>query len=208
MRPRCARYRAVNVSREDYPFTHQRRLAATARSFGGRRWRKGAFLSFAEPGNAGSTNPLEVVQAIAIKNGWSFEDTGGDEVVLLVRGRCTEYRVFFTWMRSLEVFHLACIFELNVPEPRRAELQQLIASINELLWFGHFDLWTSDGTVVFRQALLLVGGIPASARQCEVMLGTALDICERYFPAFQYVLANRSAREAIAAVTFATAGEA
>ena len=207
MRPRGARYRAVNVSREDYPFTHQRRLAATARSFGGRRWREGGLLSF-EQGNAGSTNPLEVVQAIAVENGWSFEDTGGDEVVLLVRGRCTEYRVFFTWMRSLEVFHLACIFELNVPEPRRAELQQLIASINELLWFGHFDLWTSDGTVVFRQALLLVGGIPASARQCEVMLGTALDICERYFPAFQYVLANRSASEAIAAVTFATAGEA
>ena len=165
-------------------------------------------MSFAELGNPGSTNPLEVVQAIAIENGWSFEDTGGDEIVLLVRGRCTEYRVFFTWMRSLEVFHLACIFELKVPEPRRAELQQLIASINELLWFGHFDLWTSDGTVVFRQALLLVGGIAVSAQQCEVMLGTALDICERYFPAFQYVLANRSASEAIAAVTFATAGEA
>jgi hypothetical protein len=208
MRPRCARYRAENISREDYPFTHQRRLAATARSFGGWRWREGALLSFAEPGNAGSTNPLEVVQAIAIENGWSFEDTGGDEILLMVRGTCTEYRVFFTWMRSLEVFHLACVFELNVPEPRGAELQQLIASINELLWFGHFDLWTSDGTVVFRQALLLVGGIPASARQCEVMLGSALDICERYFPAFQYVLANRSANEAIAAVTFATAGEA
>jgi hypothetical protein len=208
MRPRCIRFRAGNVLREDYPFTRQRRLAATARSFGGWRWREGAFLSSAEPGNAGSTNPLEVVQAIANENGWSFEDTGGDEILLVVRGRCTEYRAFFSWMRSLEVFHLACVFELKVPEPRRAELQQLIASINELLWFGHFDLWTSDGTVVFRQALLLVGGIPASARQCEVMLGTALDICERYFPAFQYVLANRSASEAIAAVTFATAGEA
>jgi hypothetical protein len=96
-------------------------------------------------------------------------------------------------MRSIEVFHLACAFDLKVPEPRQAELQQLVASINEQLWFGHFDLWTPDGTVIFRQALLLVGGVTASARQCEVMLGTALDICERHYPAFQLVVANGSA---------------
>ena len=56
-------------------------------------------------------------------------------IVLLLSGQCTEYCVFFRWTRSLEIFHLACVFELRVPELRRAELQQL-ASINELLWFG------------------------------------------------------------------------
>jgi hypothetical protein len=95
-----------------------------------------------------------------------------------------------------------------VPEPRREELQQLVANINEQLWFGHFDLWTPDGTVVFRQALLLAGGITASPRQCEVMLGTALDLCERHYPAFQLVLANRSASEAMDAMIWTTVGEA
>jgi hypothetical protein len=165
-------------------------------------------LSFVESQKSEPINPLDVVQAIAIENGWSFEHAGGDEILLVVKGTYTEYKVFFSWMRSLEVFHLACVFELTTPELRRAELQQLIALINEVLWFGHFDLWTPDGTVVFRQALLLAGGINASVRQCEVMLATALDTCERYFPAFQYVLANQSASEAIAAVTLETAGEA
>jgi hypothetical protein len=167
-----------------------------------------SILSFIEPGEPERANPLDVVQAIATEHGWPLESTGGDEIALVAKGRCTEYQVFFTWMRPLEVFHLACAFDLKVPKLRRLELQQLVASINEQLWFGHFDLWTPDGTVIFRQALLLVGGITASAQQCEVMLGTALDICERYFPAFQFVLANRSAPEAIAAVALETAGEA
>ena len=177
-------------------------------TFGTWRLPEGEFLSFPDSGKTELTNPLDVVQAIAAEHGWSIEDTGGDEILLFVKGRHSEYNVFFTWMRTLEVFHLACVFELKVPRLRRTELQRLIASINELLWFGHFDLWTSDETVVFRQALLLVGGSTASTRQCELMLGTALDTCERYFPAFQYVLANRSASEAISAVTLETVGEA
>jgi hypothetical protein len=165
-------------------------------------------LSFIEPRESKRANPLEVVQALAAEHGWPLEGSGGDEIALVAKGRCTEYQVFFTWMQPLEVFHLACAFDLKVPELLRPELQQLVASINEQLWFGHFDLWTPDGTVVFRQALLLVGGTTASAQQCEVMLGTALDTCERYFPAFQLVLANRSASEAIAAIALETAGEA
>ncbi len=161
-----------------------------------------------ETREAESINPIEVLQAVALKNGWPFEEHGGDEVILSVHGRYTDYRVFFTWMQPLEVFHVACVFDLDVPEPRRIELQRLVASINEQLWFGHFDLWTPDGTVLFRQALLLVGGVTASAHQCEVLLGTALDSCERYFPAFQWVLVDKSANDAIAAVSVEIAGEA
>jgi hypothetical protein len=148
------------------------------------------------------------VQAVATEHGWPFEGTGDDEIALHVKGTHAEYQVFFTWMRPLELLHLACTFELKVPEPRRAELQLLVAQINEQLWFGHFDLWTADGTVVFRQALLLVGGVIASPRQCEVMLGTALDLCERHHPAFELVLAKASASEAMEAMIWETAGEA
>jgi hypothetical protein len=161
-----------------------------------------------EPVEAKLANPIDVLQAVALENGWPFEEHGGDEIILSVHGRYTDYRVFFTWMQPLEVFHVACVFDLNVPEPRRAELQRLVAGINEQLWFGHVDLWTPDGTVLFRQALLLAGGVTASAHQCEVLLGTALDSCERYYPAFQWVLVDRSASDAIAAVSLETAGEA
>ena len=91
-------------------------------------------------------------------------------------------------MDDIEALHLACAFDLKVPERRRAEVQQLISLVNEQLWVGHFDLWTQDGMVMFRHALVLAGGVEASSQQCEALLGTALDACERYFPAFQFVV--------------------
>ena len=154
-------------------------------------------------------NPLDVVEHMAVGNNWPFERAGEDEVVIVVTGRWTNYQVSFTWMGEIEALHLACAFDMRVPELRLPEVQQLIAQINEQMWIGHFDVWTQNGVVMFRHALLLSGGGSASDRQCEAVLGTALDSCERYFPAFQFVVwAGKSAREAMDSVMFETSGEA
>ena len=154
-------------------------------------------------------NPLEVVERVASSNGWSFERAGEDEITILVRGKWSDYQLSFTWMFDIEALHLACAFELKVPERWRAQVQQLISLINEQMWVGHFDLWTQDGLVMYRHALVLSGGVDASSGQCEALLGTALDACERYFPAFQFVVwAGKPAREALDAAMFETAGEA
>jgi hypothetical protein len=154
-------------------------------------------------------NPLEVVERVASANDWSFERAGDDEITILVAGKWSDYQVSFTWMYDIEALHLACAFEIKVPDRCRAEVQQLISLINEQLWVGHFDLWPKDGLVMYRHALILAGGVEASGRQCEVLLGGALDSCERYFPAFQFVVwAGKSAREALDAAMFDTAGEA
>ena len=155
------------------------------------------------------TNPLDVVERIAAINDWSFERAGDDEITMLVGGKWSDYQVSFTWMHDIEALHLACAFDLKVPERRRSEVQQLIALINEQMWIGHFDLWIQDGLVMYRHALVLTGGIEASGCQCEALLSTALDACERYFPAFQFVVwAGKTAREAHDAAMFETAGEA
>ena len=154
-------------------------------------------------------NPLEVVERMAATNDWSFERAGEDEITLLVRGKWTDYQLSFTWMYDIEALHLACAFEFKVPERWRTEVQQLMAMINEQMWVGHFDLWINDGLIMYRHALVLAGGVTASGPQCEAMLSTALDACERYFPAFQFVVwAGKSAREALDAAMFETAGEA
>ena len=180
-------------------------------------------MSLINIGEANRANPLEVVERMASTNDWSFERAGEDEITLLVRGKWSDYQVSFTWMFDIEALHLACAFELKVPDrlhlacafefkvPERwcGETQQLIAIINEQLWVGHFDLWVKDGLIMYRHALVLAGGVEASGQQCEAMLSTALDACERYFPAFQFVVwAGKSAREALEAAMFDTAGEA
>jgi hypothetical protein len=156
-----------------------------------------------------STNALEVVERMAATNSWPFERTGEDEITLNVTSRWTNYQISFTWMSELEALHLACAFEMKVPDPRLNEVQALIALINEQMWIGHFEVWLQDGVIMFRHALVLAGGVTASDRQCEAVLGSALDSCERYFPAFQFVIwAGKTAREAMDSAMFETSGEA
>src|SRR6201990_2660481 len=154
-------------------------------------------------------NPLAVVEDIAADNNWSFERSGEDEVTIVSKGSWTDYQLSFTWMNEIEALHLACAFDMKIPEPRRAEVQRLIAAVNEQLWVGHFDIWTHTGMIMYRQALVLPGGMTASAAQCETMLVSAIHACERYYPALPFVVwAASTAAEPMTGVIFDTKGEA
>jgi hypothetical protein len=62
---------------------------------------------------------------------------------------------------------------------------------------------------MFRHALVLAGGVTATDGQCEALLSTALDACEAHYPAFQFVVwAGKTARQALDAAVFNTAGSA
>ena len=76
-------------------------------------------------------NPLEVVERIAALNDWTFERAGEDEITMVVGGRWSDYQVSFTWLGDIEALHLACAFDMKVPERRRDEVQKLTSLVNE-----------------------------------------------------------------------------
>ena len=88
-------------------------------------------MSLIELARDESTSPLEVVERMAAANQWPFERAGEDEIALHVTGRWTNYQISFTWMNDIEALHVACAFDMKVPEPRLAEVQSLVALINE-----------------------------------------------------------------------------
>jgi hypothetical protein len=156
-----------------------------------------------------SEHPLDVVERLASLRDWIFDRAETDEMSVSVSGRWTDYHVAFTWIEDVEALHVACAFDLKVPERRRQEILQLIARINEQLWVGHFDLWSTENVVMFRHSLLLAGGAEPTHAQCETMLRVSVEACERYFQAFQFVIwAGKTAREALDSVLFETEGEA
>ncbi|MGE0340648.1 MAG: YbjN domain-containing protein [Xanthobacteraceae bacterium] len=166
-------------------------------------------MSLAEFDRGPGGNPVDLVERLAAVNDWSFERTNESEITLSIKGRHTDYNVSFQWMDELEALHAACAFDLKVPEARRAEIYKLLAMVNEQLWLGHFDLWSEEGLVMYRDGLVLSGGAEASGRQCEALLENAVSAAERYYPAFQFVIwAGKTAREAMDATLFETAGEA
>jgi hypothetical protein len=154
-------------------------------------------------------NPLEVVEHMATSHVWPYERASDDEVNLVVQGKWADYQVLFAWMHDTEALHLACSFEFKGPDGNNAEIEHLIPMINSQMWIGHFEFWPTERLVIFRHALVLSGGVHPSPRQCEVLLSAALDACERYHSAFQFVARNGAgAREALEAAMFETAGEA
>jgi len=155
------------------------------------------------------SHPVDVIEQIAALNDWTFERAGDDEITISVGGGWADYHVSFSWMEDREALHLACAFDLKVPEARKLEVMRLITAVNEQLWIGHFDLWNAEGVVMFRQALLLSGGAEPNTPQVERLLITAIEACERYFQAFQFVVwAGKDASEALEGVLFETVGEA
>ena len=165
-------------------------------------------MASAETGYERAINPVDLVEQLAITHDWSTDRTGDDELTLVVGGSWTDYHVSLNWRNDLEALHLACAFDFRVPENRLNEMYRLVAQINEQLWLGHFDLWTQEGLVMYRHALLLNGSV-ASVAQCEAMLKAALESCERYYQAFQFVVwAGKPSRDALASTMFETEGRA
>ena len=148
-------------------------------------------------------HPLDVVERLAALRHWIFDRAEADEMSVSVAGRWADYDVAFTWIEDVEALHMACAFDLKVPERRRQDVLQLISAVNEQLWVGHFDLWSTENVVMFRHALLLAGGADPTDGQCETMLRVEVEACDRYFRAFESVIwAVKSAREARDGVLF------
>ncbi|MBL8574300.1 MAG: YbjN domain-containing protein [Hyphomicrobiaceae bacterium] len=156
-----------------------------------------------------SNNPVDVIEHVAALEDWTFERSGDHEITISTAGQWCDYHLSFSWMEEVEALHLACAFDLKVTDPRRTEVMRLLALVNEQTWLGHFDLWTQEGLVMYRYALLLPGGAEPSVKQVEGMLESAIEACERYYQAFQFVVwAGKTAQESLEMVMFETVGEA
>ncbi|CAM5764993.1 YbjN domain-containing protein [Bosea minatitlanensis] len=155
------------------------------------------------------SNPLDLFERLAALNDWTFDRDSDDELSVSVTGGWSEYHVAITWLAEVEALHIACAFDLKVPERRRGEVLQLVGLVNEQLWLGHFDLWSSEGVVMYRHALLLSGGAEATDEQAAALIKSAIDACERYYQAFQFVVwAGKTAKEGLEGAMLETAGEA
>jgi hypothetical protein len=165
-------------------------------------------MAIADVGHGRISNPIDLIEAIAGSNDWACERASDDELTLTVSGQWTDYHVSLNWRNDLETLHIASAFDARIPDNRLPEVYRLVAQINEQLWLGHFDVWTREGLIMFRQGLMLNGAL-ATTHQCQALLSAAFEACERYYQAFQFVVwAGKESREALASTMFETEGQA
>ncbi len=167
----------------------------------------GTTMGLVELDSLRGAHPVDLIEHVAHVNEWAFERAGDDEIAISVAGAYTDYHVSISWMEDHEALHLACAFDIRIKGSRQLEIMRLLSRINEQLLFGHFDLWEQEGAIMYRQSLLLSGGAEPNNHQVEMLLTNALEACETYFQAFQFVnWSGVGAREALDSVMFETQG--
>jgi len=154
-------------------------------------------------------NPLDLVERIVEGNDWAFDRRSEQELAVQVPGNWCDYSLYFAWNDDIEAMHFTCAFDMRIPQESRQPLFELLACVNEKLWLGHFGIWEDEGLPMYRHAIPLRGSPVLSGAQMEDLVETALYECERFYPAFQYVIwAGKSAEDAIAAAMVDCVGEA
>ena len=131
------------------------------------------------------------------------------------RSTCSAtYELRAQWRDDEHVLQIIARADLVAPDDRRAAVYEVLGRINEQLWMGHFELWSADGSVLFRHATLLDNdddedGPDLTIGQAEVLVEAAVDEFERFYPVFQLVMfADHAPADALAAALLETVGEA
>ena len=159
--------------------------------------------------NEHAANPLDALERIVVDNDWAFDRRSEGEMAAEAPGKWCDYGLYFSWSREISAMHFTCAFDLKVPAGRRGALYELLALANEKLWIGHFGMDSDDGMPLFRHSVLLRGARGASAESLEDMIDIAITECERFYPAFQFVLwGGKSPADALAAAMLECVGEA
>ena len=154
-------------------------------------------------------HPLDVIEQMVVARDWLFDRNSDHEMAIRVPGRWCDYNLFFAWNDAAEAMHFSCAFDMRVPGEKRSAVHDLIALTNETLWLGHFCLWLEEGQPMFRHVLPMRAANGPTMSQMEDIVETALYECERFYPAFQYVIwGGRTADDAVAAAMVDTVGEA
>ncbi len=153
--------------------------------------------------------PVEMLAALFEARGWPYEFTSDDEISGEVQGSWANYQLRGIWRAEDNVLQLLCLPEIRMPDDKRAAMFEVVALINEQLWLGHFDIWSQGSVLLYRHALLLGDEGLLSLGQAQNVVELAVEECDRFYPAFQFILwGDKSASEALASALVDPAGEA
>ena len=155
------------------------------------------------------TPPLDVVEQVVSNQGWRLNRVREEEMAAEYNGKWCDYSLHFAWSNEFCAMHFTCAFDIRVPELKQKAINNLLALVNDKLWLGHFCIWQDEALPMYRHAFPLRGTDSISPQQVEDLLETAITECEKFYPAFQYVIwGGKDPAEAIEASILEPIGEA
>jgi hypothetical protein len=153
--------------------------------------------------------PVDMLASLFEARGWPYEYSGDDEICGEVQGSWANYQLRGIWRGEDQVLQLLCLPDIRITDDKRSAAHELLALINEQLWLGHFDIWSNGSVLLYRHGMMLGDDGLLSPAQAQLAVEAALEECDRFYPAFQFILwGDKTPEEALAASMVDAAGEA
>ncbi len=153
--------------------------------------------------------PIEMLAALFEARGWESEVVSEDELVGEVQGSWAKYQLRAIWRAADNVLQFLCLPDIRVTSEKKHSAYELLSLVNEQVWLGHFDIWSQGDVLIYRHGALLGDDGMLSIQQAQSLVENAIDECDRFYPAFQFVLwGDKSPRAALDAAMVDAAGEA
>ncbi len=155
-------------------------------------------------------NPLDLVEELCEGKGWTFTRHDDSGLAVTLPGQKCKLEVNMEWQDEFSALLVACSVPVEISEKNDALAVDALATINENLWLGHFDLSHKGKFPTFRHTLLL-RMIPAGIAVDLVadVLDLAIAECNRFYNTFQMAEAGDARlHDDLQAAVFETVGEA
>jgi hypothetical protein len=154
-------------------------------------------------------DPLDVVERVLSAENLTFDRTDDGDLAFAISGDWKDYELWFAWRPEADCLQLCLSVDRKAGQALREAAHTLVNLINQRVWLGHFEVWADDGEIVFRHALSLPEGERPTMAQTAAMIDAAVEAADRFYPAFDFLIAGgRAPEEAMAACMFETAGQA
>ena len=154
-----------------------------------------------------TSNPIDLIEEVIAGKEWIYDRRCETELAVESPGTWCDYGMFFAWSEDLNALHFSCALDMRVQSKLMGHVYELLAKLNERLWMGHFAIWVEEGIPMFRHTVRLNDRVDTDA--IGELMKLAMAECERYYPAFQFVIwGGRTAEDAIASSLLDTVGEA
>ena len=146
----------------------------------------------------GNVHPIDLVETLAEIYAWEFDRIGEDRISMLIEGQWRMYSVTLAWSQFEESLCLFSTFDIEPPENRLGVLHEALNLAIEQCRVGSFTYWAKEKLINYRYVLILDGNAEASSEQISKMLENAINLSERFYPAFQLVCwGDRSPKSAM-----------
>ena len=154
-------------------------------------------------------DPIDIIEEVVLDNGWEYEKDENKNIHVQIGGSWCDYQLSYGLNDKGNIIYLSCALDIKVTNRGCNEIHKLLSNINQKLALGHFEVWMEDGWPIFRHSILISNKNSLSKSQIEEVSLIALEECERFYPAFQFLLwDNKNANDSLENLMLYTQGEA